>query len=102
MDAVDGGETGGMNLTLKHTRRVRVRGTVVDSSGRPVGFASVTLRPAQSVGTPFDGGGAQAMTKAGEFTFTNVAVGDYRLTVNADVPKQNVVVAGAATSAPRR
>ncbi len=96
VDAVDGGETGGMNLTLKHTRRVRVRGTVVDSSGRPVGFASVTLRPAQSVGTPFDGGGAQAMTKAGEFTFTNVAVGDYRVTVNADVPKPSVVVAGAA------
>lgn len=75
------GETSGMNLTLPHKRRVRVAGTVVDSSGRPYAFATVSLRPAEPFARQFDVGGALVRTNAGEFLFTNVTVGEYRLTV---------------------
>ena len=79
------GETSGMNLTLPHKRRVRVSGTVLDSAGKPVSFVSVSLRPAEPVARQFDIGGTQVRTKEGEFLFTNVAVGEYSLTVTAEM-----------------
>lgn len=99
VDTVQGGETGGMNLTLNRTRQVRVAGSVVDSRGQPAVSASVTLRQAQSVGSPLDGGGAQARAKGGEFAFTNVPVGEYRLTVSADFVRDNPVPPGGRVTA---
>jgi protocatechuate 3,4-dioxygenase beta subunit len=98
VDTMYAGETGGMNLTLKHTRRVRVAGTVVDSNGRPSTFASVTLRLAQSIESPLDAGSAVARTRAGEFVFTNVPVGEYRLTATADIPRPVPSASGYSAS----
>ena len=65
-----------MNLTLRRSREARISGSVVDSSGRPAAFATVTLRLGQDSGSPLDSGVGQTIAKAGDFVFTNVPMGE--------------------------
>lgn len=68
-----------IQFSLQPARMGRVRGNVVDSSGKPVAGAMVMLRAGTSMSQIGMGGGQTAAD--GAFTLTNVAPGDYLVEV---------------------
>jgi hypothetical protein len=88
-EAAAGGETAGMNFTVARPRYVRVSGTILDTTGRPAIAGTVGLRP-MHIGAGTSGRYySQVGSKAGRFSFTNVPIGEYRL--SATFPRTEIL-----------
>jgi hypothetical protein len=78
-----GAEVSGISFSLLPVRTVKVTGTAVDSSGRPMAGAFVMLREDQRSGdgmvTMMFGGAGNRVRDDGTFILPNVAPGDYVL-----------------------
>jgi Carboxypeptidase regulatory-like domain len=75
-----GDEVSGLVFSLVPTRTARISGTAVDSRGRPMAgaFISVMERSGDGGGMGMSGGGAQ-VREDGSFTISDVGPGDYLL-----------------------
>ena len=75
-----GQERAGVNFALTASRAVSVSGMAIDSSGRPLAMATITLgQSAAGVMTRR----SEAAQPDGRFTVTNVAPGEYTLSASA-------------------
>ena len=78
-----GAETSGITFSLLPVRTVKITGTAVDSSGKPMAGAFVMLREDRRSGdgsfTMMFGGGGNRVRDDGTFVLPNVAPGDYVL-----------------------
>ncbi len=73
-----GATVANIDMTLRKTRVVRVRGKVVDPSGSPVGTPSVTLAPKNSL-LSAPGAGSTVVARDGSFEISGVPPGSYNL-----------------------
>jgi protocatechuate 3,4-dioxygenase beta subunit len=92
LDLQPGGEMRGVDFTLIRTQRVRITGTVIDTTtGRPPQNAAVSVAPRDAAASsPLDAllgldpsGGNRYNPATGEFVVANVAIGSYWLQVIA-------------------
>jgi len=92
LDLQPGAEMRGVDFTLIRTQRVRITGTVIDTTtGRPPQNAAVSVSPRDATASsPLDallgldpGGGNRYNPATGEFVVVNVAMGSYWLQVIA-------------------
>ena len=82
-----GQELGNISFALLPVRTVRVSGSVIDSTGKPLTGGFLMLAPADSTSeAPMIFGGGGNVRGDGSFTLTNVAPGSYTLTVTTRGP----------------
>jgi Carboxypeptidase regulatory-like domain len=93
-----GDEVSGLVFSLVPTRTARISGTAVDSRGRPMAgaFISVMERSGDGGGIGMSGGGAQ-VREDGSFTISDVGPGDYLLQARHST---NHIESGELASAP--
>lgn len=78
-----GQEVNSVMFPLVPARLARISGSVLSSSGKPLGGAVVVVRPAAGggLGGMFNIGGGNQVSADGSFTLNNVPPGDYTLDV---------------------
>ena len=96
-----GAETTGVTFALLPVRTVRVSGTAVDSSGKPMAGAFVMLSAdmrTSGSGFMMFGGGGNQVKDDGSFSISNVTPGDYVLRAMTGGPRRGEDDAESATA----
>jgi hypothetical protein len=81
IDVAPGAEVRGMDVRLRKAKTFRVRGKILDTAGQPVGANTVLSMARRDDPSAMPFVGSMAMVKDGKFEMTDVAPGQYFVTV---------------------